>query len=101
MKSFHFLEIDWLISFPVSGNEGRKYLCYSVMFKDHKKGNAKSQVCLMDVVDGGEFEKNYLHTVGYFKKTIDENTEFSSNYLEIRVIRCIEEFWKFLNDLDI
>ena len=100
-KSFHFQEMDWLISFPDSGNEGRKYLCYSVVFKDRKKGNAKSQVSLMDIVDIAEFENNYPHTVGFFREPIDKDTDFSSNYLEIRVIRCIEEFWKFLNDLNI
>ena len=93
--------MDWLISFPESGNEGRKYLCYSVMFKDRKKGNTKSEVSLMDIVDLAEFEKNYPHTVGFFRDPIYEDTNFSSNYLEIRVIRSIEEFWKFLNDLNI
>ena len=92
--------MDWLISFPTSGNEGRKYLCYSVMFKDCKKGNSKSQVSLMDIVDVVEFENNYPHTVGFFKGQIDKDTDLP-NYLEIRVIRCIEEFWKFLNDLNI
>jgi len=101
MKSFHFQEMDWLISFPESGNEGRKYLCYSVMFKDRKNGNTKSEVSLMDIVDLAEFEKNYPHTVGFFRGPIYEDTNFSSNYLEIRVIRSIEEFWKFLNDLNI
>jgi hypothetical protein len=103
-KSFHFQEMDWLISFPASGNEGRKYLYYSVEFKDRKNGNAKSQVSLMDIVDVVEFEKNYPHTVGFFREPIDKDTKdanFSFNYLEIRVIRSIEEFWKFLNDLNI
>jgi hypothetical protein len=100
-KSFHFQEMNWLISFPDSGNEGRKYLYYSVVFKDRKKGNAKSQVSLMDIVDGAEFEKNYPHTVGFFRGPIDNDADFNSNYLEIRVIRCIEEFWKFLNDLNL
>ncbi len=100
-KSFHFQEMDWLISFPASGNEGRKYLYYSVVFKDRKNGNSKSQVSLMDIVDVVEFEKNYPYTVGFFREPIDEATNCGFNYLEIRVIRCIEEFWKFLNDLNI
>ena len=99
-KSFYFQEMDWLISFPDSGNEGRKYLYYSVLFKDRKNGK-ESQVSLMDIVDLEEFEKNYPHTVGFFRERIDKDTDFSFTYLEIRVIRCIEEFWKFLNDLDI
>ncbi len=55
----------------------------------------------MDLVDTNEFEKNYPHTVGFFKETIDKETSFWLNYLEIRVIRSLEEFWKFLNDLNI
>jgi hypothetical protein len=101
LKSFHFQEMDWLISFPASGNEGRKYLYYSVVFKDRKKGNVQSQVSLMDIVDIAEFEKNYPHTVGFFREPIDNEANFSSNYLELRIIRTIEEFWKFLNDLNI
>jgi len=101
MKRFHFQEIDWLISFPESGNEGRKYLYYSVEFKDSRKRKSKSQVNLVDIVDDREFEKNYPHTVGFFREPIDEATNCGFNYLEIRVVRCIEEFWKFLNDLNI
>lgn len=93
--------MDWLICFPSTGNEGRKYLYYSVTFKDLKKGSANSQVCLTDLVDAIEFEKNYPHTVGFFRETIDKGTNSCFSYLEIRVIRSIEEFWKFLNDLNI
>jgi hypothetical protein len=100
-KCFHFQEIDWFISFPASGNEGRKYLYYSVSFKDRKKGTASSQVSLIDLVDVTEFENNYPHTVGFFRGSIDDETNFGSNYLEIRIIRSIEEFWKFLNDTNI
>jgi hypothetical protein len=100
-KCFHFQEIDWFISFPASGNEGRKYLYYSVLFKDRKKGTVSSQVNLIDLVDATEFENNYPHTAGFFRGSIDDETNFGANYLEIRIIRSIEEFWKFLNDLNI
>ena len=100
-KNFHFQEMDWLISFPASGNEGRKYLYYSVAFEDRKRGNVNSQVSLMDIVDIAEFERNYPHTVGFFRGPIEKDTDFCSTYLEIRIIRSIEEFWKFLNDLNI
>jgi len=54
----------------------------------------------MDLVDSAEFEKNYPYTVGFSKETSGNDADFS-NYLEIRVIRSIVDFWKFLNDLDI
>jgi hypothetical protein len=47
------------------------------------------------------FENGYPHTVGFFRSPIDEKGNFEANFLELRIIRCIEEFWKFLNDLNI
>jgi len=99
-KCFRFQELDWCICFPSTGNEGRKYLYYTVTLKNPKKGNI-SQVRLKDLVDAAEFEQNYPHTMGFYKETIDNSVNLCSNYLEIRVVRSIEEFWKFLNDLNI
>jgi hypothetical protein len=101
-KKFHFQEMDWIISFPNSGNQGKKYLHYSVLFADRKKGSLQAQVCLADVLEKPEFEKYLPHTVGFFKESIMGNdANVGSVYLEIRIIRSAEEFWKFLNDLDI
>ena len=99
-KSFHFQEKNWIISFPSMGNEGRKYLYYSVKFTNPKNKENK-HVCLTEIVDRPEFEGNFPYTVGYFKAPIDEKNDLRSIYLEIRIIRSIEEFWKFLNDLNI
>jgi hypothetical protein len=100
-KIFHFQEVDWIVAFPDSGNQGRKYVYYSVFFTDRKKGKLKAQVCLADVLESLEFEKNLPHTVGFFKESIGNDANAGSSYLEIRIIRSVEEFWKFLNDLDI
>lgn len=99
-KSFHFQEKDWLISFPSEGNEGRKYLYYSVRFTN-RKNKENTQVCLTEIVDSPGFEENFPYTVGFFRGPIDEKIDLKSAYLEIRVVRSIEEFWKFLNDLNI
>ena len=100
-KSFHFQELDWQIDFPSKGNEGRKYLYYNVNFTDRKKNKKSDQVCLVELVDSPTFENCFPHTVGYFRNGMDEKNDSVSAYLEIRIIRCIEDFWKFLNDLDI
>ena len=100
-KKFHFQEMKWLVCFPNCGNEGKKYLFYSVVFTDLNKGNLAAQVNLGDVLDTLEFEKNLPHTVGFFKSNIDQRKDFKCEYLEIRIIRSIEDFWKFLNDLDL
>jgi hypothetical protein len=42
MKAFHFIELDWLIYFPQSGNRG-KYVGYSVLFSDRKNGTRQPE----------------------------------------------------------
>lgn len=100
LKNFHFQEIGWVIGFPQRGNENRKYLYYAVQFWD-RKTNSSGTVCLAEKVDTPEFEAHYPHTVGFFKGQINDKTDPKSSYLEIRVVNSIEEFWKFLNDLNI
>ncbi len=99
-KIFHFQEKDWLISFPNEGNEGRKYLYYSVKFTN-RKTKMDTQVCLAEIVDTPEFEESFPYTVGFFKGLSSVKTDLESDYLEIRIVRSIEDFWKFLNDLNI
>jgi len=103
-KIFHFQELNWLIFFPCTGNDGRKYLYYSVEFLDQGKGKARAKVCLAEIVDSPEFEKSNPHTVGFFKGSVDvdEKKELgAASYLEIRIVRSVEEFWAFLNELNI
>jgi hypothetical protein len=99
-KKFYFQEMDWIITFPNSGNEGRKYLFYSAHFID-RKNKRNMNVLVADILDNPMFENGCPHTVGFFKGPVDEDGNFEKNFLELRIIRCIEEFWKFLNDLNI
>jgi hypothetical protein len=101
-KKFHFIEMDWLVYFPRCGNKG-KYLSYNVMLIDRKKGTMQPEkhVKLEEIVENQEFEKRYPHTVGYYKESSGEGAEFKPEYLEIRRISNVEEFWLFLNALDI
>ena len=100
-KKFYFQKMDWVISFPNSGNEGRKYLLYSVYFVDRRNKQNNPHAVLSDVVDSPMFENGYPHTVGFFRNSVDNEGNFEANFLELRIVRCIEEFWKFLNDLNI
>jgi hypothetical protein len=100
-KKFYFQEMDWIISFPNTGNEGRKYLFYSVQFLDRRNKQSNSYAILADVVDNPMFENGFPHTVGFFKDSVDKESNLEANYLELRIIRCLEEFWKFLNDLNL
>jgi hypothetical protein len=56
---------------------------------------------LLEIVDRVEFENNFPYTVGFFKDAIDNKNHFKAAYLEIRIVRSLEDFWKFLNDQNI
>ncbi len=95
-KTFHFQEMDWPISFPNLGNQGKKYMDYSFIFKD-RKTEAKDHVCFSAIIDDFKFEKNWHHTVGFFKQSQQERQGCVQAYLEIRIIWSVGEFWKFRN----
>ncbi len=93
-KKFHFQEIDWTISFPLEGNSG-KYRGYKVWLEMHSGEAERSR--LGDVLDMPEIDDRYPHTVGYYKACIGRRPE----YLELREIRSQEEFWAFLNSVNL
>jgi len=101
-KKFYFMEVDLIVHFPKCGNKG-KYHSYRVMLIDRKQGTTKSgkHLTLEEILENPEFEKCYPHTVGYFKASSGEGAEFKPEYLEIRRISTVEDFWLFLNALDI
>ncbi len=101
-KKFHFMEVDLIFYFPRCGNKG-KYLNYNVIVVDRKKGTSQSGklVKLGDFLENREFERLYPHTVGFYKESSGEGAEFKPEYLEIRRINNVEEFWLFLNALDV
>jgi hypothetical protein len=96
------MEADLIVHFPKHGNQG-KYLGYTVVAVDRKQGTVPQgkQVKLGDILEAHAFEEGYPHTVGYFKSSSGEGAEFKAEYLEIRRISSVEEFWLFLNALDI
>ena len=73
------------------------------MLIDRKKGTSQAGklVKLGEVLENPEFEKRYPHTVGYYRESSGEGADFKPDYLEIRKIGTVEEFWLFLNALDI
>jgi len=102
LKRFHFQELDWTVCFPASGNAG-KYWSYTVVFKDRKKGASQpgQRVSLGELLESPEFEKHHPHTVGFYKDSSGDGEEFKPSYLELRIIKTVEDFWMFLNSLDI
>jgi hypothetical protein len=101
-KVFHFQELDWLFYFPSEGNKG-KYYGYNVLLKERKRSGAiaNNRVTLGDVLERVEVDEHYPHTVGFFKGSCDEGTEAELKYMEIRIIHNVDEFWLFLNALNL
>jgi hypothetical protein len=101
-KVFHFQELDWLLYFPSEGNKG-KYCGYTVLFKDRKRreSTVNDHATLGDVLQCREIEENYPHTVGFFKGSCNEGIDGELKYLEIRMVHSVDEFWLFLNALNL
>ncbi|MCW4017939.1 MAG: hypothetical protein NWF00_04580 [Candidatus Bathyarchaeota archaeon] len=96
-KKFHFQEIDWVISFPVDGNKG-KYREYAVVLLESGGGASEvKSLRLGEILDRAEIDNQYPHTVGYYKTCAGKDADFKPEYLELREIRTVEEFWAFLN----
>jgi hypothetical protein len=100
-KIFHFQELDWLIYFPNGGNRG-KYWNYNVLFRNLKRSDQPiCQVVLGDLLERPALEGCYPHTVGFHKGSTDEGEGYKPQYMEIRTIHNVDEFWLFLNALNI
>jgi hypothetical protein len=96
-KKFYFQEIDKIIDFPNCGNKG-KYCTYHIQLKSKENANRLGQLAILgDFLDSFEVDYNYPHTVGYFKEFTGEGASFKPEYLELRRICTVEEFWMFLN----
>jgi hypothetical protein len=102
VKKFHFQEIDLTICFSNSGNEKKKYANYNVRLEKNQSNTSalENQLSLGEVLDQNDFANGYPHTVGFYKASNSEEKTLKPEYLEIRRIRGIEEFWNFLNELD-
>jgi hypothetical protein len=72
-----------------------------VQFLDKRNKHSTPNAILADVVDSPMFENGFPHTVGFFRDSVDKEGNFEANYLELRIIRCLDDFWKFLNDLNL
>ena len=74
-----------------------------MVFTDRKKNATEQERCvtLGELLDKPEFEEHLPHTVGFFKNSTGDGAEFKPDYMEIRVIKYVEDFWLFLNALNI
>jgi len=100
-KNFYFQEIDTIIVFPNCGNKG-KYTTYCVQLKSKENASQPGESTVLgEVLDTQEIDCNYPHTVGYYKEFTGQGSSFKPEYLELRKIFSVEEFWHFLNACDI
>jgi hypothetical protein len=100
-KKFYFQEINTIICFPNHGNRG-KYCNYHVHLKSKETVNQAGKAAILgEFLDSPEIDNNYPHTVGYYKESTGEGASFQPEYLELRKIGTVEEFWLFLNASDV
>ena len=95
-----FKEIDLVIYFPTSGNEGRNYLKYGVAFRDRRSGESQPgiRINLEDVLSKPEIKEHYPHTVGYFVNASGRGINYEPEYVETRIIENLQELLRFLGD---
>ena len=100
---FHFKEINWVIYFPSTGNEGRRYQKYGVAYRDRVRGVTQSgvRINLEEVVSMPEIRENYPHTVGYYLDSSGKGQNWVPEYLGTKIIANLEEFFSFLRDLKV
>ena len=100
---FHLREIDWVIYFPGTGNEGRQYEKYGVAYRDRRRKETQpgERINLEDVIGKREIQESYPHTVGYYFDSFGKGQNWTPQYLETRTIANLEEFFTFLRDLRI
>jgi len=100
-KKFYFHEINTIICFPNRGNQG-KYCNYRVHLKSKETVKQAGKATILgEFLDSPAVDSNYPHTVGYYKESTGEGVSFQPEYLELRKISTVEEFWLFLNASDI
>jgi len=100
-KKFYFQEVNTIICFPNHGNRG-KYLNYHVRLKTRENVKQEGKAAVLgEFLDKPEVDNNYPHTVGYYKESTGEGSSFQPEYLELRKICTVEEFWLFLNASDV
>ena len=71
-----------------------------MLFKEKKETQTR-QVVLGSVLERPEVEERYPHTVGFFKVHNDNEPDSAKRYLEIRKVQNVDEFWFFLNALNL
>ena len=96
----HFVNIDWVIYFPSSGNEGRPYARYGVSYRDWKRGLSpwRRRIDLGDLMALPKIRENYPHIVAHFTDSSGRGDGWVPKYLERREVRSEEEFYGFLRE---
>jgi hypothetical protein len=100
---FHFQEIDWVIYLPGHGNEGRDYEKYGVAYRDRRRGRSQTgrRVSLKDALSKSEIRGKYPHTVGFFLASSGKGSSWRPDYLRVKKVRRIKEFYDFLKELSL
>ncbi len=92
-NKLHLKDIDWIIYFPSTGNEGREVKNYGVAYRDRKNRKSQSgvKINLSDVLVNPLIKNQYPHKIALFRYSSGRGSNWSPYYIEERLINNQKE----------
>jgi len=88
-NKLHFTKIDWIIYFPLTGNQDRKIPDYGVAYRDriNKRSQSGKKIYLSDVLIKPVIKTNYPHNVALYQKSVGRGSNWKPKYIDERTIQ--------------
>lgn len=101
-NKLHLREIDWVIYFPATGNEGRQAAKYGVAFLDRRTGRTQPgpRINLADVLQDPAVRDRYPHTAGLFEVATGKGRTWRPHYQETRTLQNEQELLAWIASLE-
>ena len=101
-NKFHFREIDWVIYFPRTGNQGRRILNYGVAYRDriNKRTQPGIRINLSDVLAEPIIKTNYPHNIALFQRSVGKGNNWRPEYIEERTIQNEKDLIKWIKEVE-
>jgi len=101
-NKLHFREIDLVIYFPITGNQGRKIANYGVAYRDRVSGKSQQgvRINLADVLIESFIKTNYPHHVALFQKSVGKGSNWKPEYIEERAIQNERDLIKWIGEIE-
>jgi len=102
VNKLHFKEIEWVIYFPATGNEGRKIRDYGVAYRDRvsKETQPGRRISLRDVLVRVPIQNRYPHAVGLFLDASGKGPNWTPAYIETRLVHTEKELLDWIAEIE-